>query len=442
MTELLSTYGHFLETCESLGLLEAYNFKPLLDGKQLSAALNTPPGIWTKHALDVVMAWQLRNPNVTDTDTVLEEVRAWKQAANTEGPPKKKTKTQGELSSVLSSHFLRLTLRPIFTQTPNNPNLTATGRRDINANLKRQNHSNIFNDEIRPWKNKDAWALDILNWVCKNLDEQFVEEEWGVLIPPILTILDDTEVDIKARGCGYVQDLLEKTPPHILKRTGLTPVFEESLIACTSYLPNLTAEKDSIIILNAAYPALFALANTAYPPVTPPAHSPERTKFLVNVLRKGILAGYKHAGEKVRIAQTLLIHLPTLINALGIDSVAHLKDTISLLSNLLSDPFASASPSLLSTALTSYKAVISNGWPRIGYWRGDVLRGLCTLWVRILEEEDQEQFQDIKMQLKDIMYGLNAAVTANSEFKTQWPSELKQLLDADEDLHGLFSDVI
>lgn len=78
--DVLSSYSKWFEHIQTLNLAEAYALKPLLDGKTLAKALETPPGPWMKSALDVVMAWQLRNRGVTDLSEAIEEVRVHRQA--------------------------------------------------------------------------------------------------------------------------------------------------------------------------------------------------------------------------------------------------------------------------------------------------------------------------------------------------------------------------
>jgi tRNA nucleotidyltransferase (CCA-adding enzyme) len=48
--------------------MDAASIRPILDGKRLQKDLNAGPGPWMKEALDVCMAWQLRNPELTDAD--------------------------------------------------------------------------------------------------------------------------------------------------------------------------------------------------------------------------------------------------------------------------------------------------------------------------------------------------------------------------------------
>ncbi|KEY66580.1 hypothetical protein S7711_01874 [Stachybotrys chartarum IBT 7711] len=71
----LESWQEFLDHLSELDVLEAPSLKRLLDGKALAKALGTRPGKWTGKALDVCVAWQLRNPQETDPAGAVEEVR-------------------------------------------------------------------------------------------------------------------------------------------------------------------------------------------------------------------------------------------------------------------------------------------------------------------------------------------------------------------------------
>ena len=71
----LRDYAALVECIRNLDLLEVYSCRPLMDGRQLATALDMKPGPWTRDALEVVMAWQLRNPDVQDTTAAVEEVK-------------------------------------------------------------------------------------------------------------------------------------------------------------------------------------------------------------------------------------------------------------------------------------------------------------------------------------------------------------------------------
>ena len=403
--------------------------------------MSTPPGPWMKSALDVVMAWQLRNPESTDPKAAIAEVEAWKEGkvgvVHVDSAPPKKRRKQGELSSALTSHFLHLTLRPLFSQTPN-PELTGTGRRNINNSLNQQAPA-FLPDSSRPWRTH-PWSLDLLGWVCRTIDPRNVQMEWGFLIPPVLTVLDDYDIKTKARGCNLLRLVLETTPAELLKRTGLAPVFEETLLTCTSYLPSITAEEDSVAILNAAFPALLTLSNTIFSPLDPPTYSPERSRFLTKVVRNGIFSGYKHAGENVRIAETLLGQLPDVLDALGIDSVKHLKVLVPLLSKLLDDPLGPAYPPLLLVVTNCMGAVIGNTWPRVPLWRAEILKGICGCWLN-LSDYSGSGLDDIRRGCLELVEMLDAVMKAD-EGAAEWTRDLKSLSDADQRLTTLFEPLL
>ncbi|KAF2432658.1 tRNA nucleotidyltransferase [Tothia fuscella] len=439
----LKSYTTFLKTIETQNLMTVYDLKPLIDGTKLAAALSAKPGPWMKGALDIVMSWQLRNPTITDPAAAVEEVRLADLLAQPASKKQKQAQKQkkGELTSLLITHFLRLTLRPLFAQAPKNDHVTAQGRKKIGEVLPKRfrGESILFDEERKVWI-KEAWSLELLRWVCGSLDGEIVEREWGFLIPPILTVVDDTDVKVRAKGAELLRLLLGATPPLLLKRTGLAPLFEESLYISATYLPTLTAEEDSITILNATVPALLTLANTAHPAPTTPSSDPtaheSRTKALDKILRKGILFPHTHSTEYIHITQTLLSNLPPLLSEMGIDSVKHLQVLIPLLSNILADPLGPAYPPLLLTAAKGMESVILNGWPRIGRWRAEIYRGICICWIRLAEDGGGiEGVEDVEMQLRVVASVLREAVEGDVD--VNWTEDVQVLVGADERLQDL-----
>jgi tRNA nucleotidyltransferase (CCA-adding enzyme) len=434
-TGILKRYAAFLTTCKNLDILEVYNLKPLIDGKALAKAMNIAPGPWMKDALNVVVAWQLRNPNANDVDEVIKEVGYHLDNSSDAEPSRKKPK-HGELTSALIDYFLHETLRLIFFQR-RRPDLTDTGRRNINAHSDTRS-SALFDDSPRPWL-KEKWSQDLLLWVCKNLSSDTVEKKWGVLIPPVLTLVDEVDIPVKAKGCECLGYLLSKTSAPLLQRTGLHPEFEESLFMAAALLPTLTPEPDSVIIINAAYPALLALAN-ATPAESSKPNDPTRIKVLLKILRQGFLTAMGHAGEHVRVANALVDQLPPILDNLGIDSVIHLKDLAPMLAAILNNPLGTTFPPLLLSALKAEQALIRNAWPRAWYWRGDLLKGPCGIWVRMAEDEKESgsnaEFKTVRVECKETVEMLNATISV-SEVKDNWSSETKALIEAEGLLESL-----
>jgi len=60
---------------------------------------------------------------------------------------------------------------------------------------------------------------------------------------------------------------------------------------------------------------------------------------------------------------------------LGIETIRFLKDSIPLLMAVMIDPLGAKFPPLLLAATKGIGAVIRNAWPRVGFWRNEVLKG-------------------------------------------------------------------
>ncbi|KAF2238931.1 poly A polymerase C-terminal region-like protein [Viridothelium virens] len=444
--KILDDYSQFLMEIESLGLYEAYALKPLVDGKTLANALSTKPGPWMKSALDVVMAWQLRNPDRTNPQEAIEEVRL-----SQENQEQKK----GELTKALIHHFLGLTIRPIFAKTQHPTSVTQQGRKRTTEVLQGRFGDHLMDDDsqTKPWKGPDSYALDLLEWVLRSLSDGETERNWGLLLPPLLTIVDDIDHSMKARGCTMLKLLLGHTPPSLLARTGVADVIEEAVMPYLSYLPTLTPEDESIALLSAAYPTLLTLSRVRYLDIDsrrkPQRKTQNRTSediflstpkdrkihFLDKIVRQGVLSGFAHASSHVRVAETLFKHLMPLIQELGIEFVKHLKHVLPLITETLSNPFGAAYPPLLIVATKALQTVILNCWPRMAFWRGEVLKGVTICWLRIAEENRSDaQLTAVEKELQKTVQMLAAAVEQDIEID----SEFQQLVAADERLERLF----
>ena len=149
-----------------------------------------------------------------------------------------------------------------------------------------------------------------------------MQANWPLIIPPLLALIDDSSVRYKIKGCNFLAIFLERCPPLLLERTGLGEIFENAVMPCLMSLPSLTEEAESLQMLKAAYPALISLALVRFPGEQNQA---AKFKALDRILRNGILKGYAHAGEYVKIAELLVKEMTVLVNELGVESVKHLK---------------------------------------------------------------------------------------------------------------------
>ncbi|KAF1733950.1 CCA tRNA nucleotidyltransferase, mitochondrial [Beauveria bassiana] len=71
----IAEWQKFLDHLVDIDVMDAPQLKRLLDGRELAKALGVKPGKWTGQALDVCVAWQLRNPTETDPAPAIEEVQ-------------------------------------------------------------------------------------------------------------------------------------------------------------------------------------------------------------------------------------------------------------------------------------------------------------------------------------------------------------------------------
>ena len=379
-----------------------------------------------KSALDVVMAWQLRNPGNTSAEGAIEEVQ--------------NSKMHGELTANLVNHLLRLTIRPLFSKSQH-PAVTAQGRKVTTKVLPRRFDLEESEEVTKPWKHKESHAINLLHWVVQSLDEQMVGHNWPLLVPPILSITDDPDIRFKTQGCSMVEKLLHVAPPSLIVKTGLGQVFEEALMPCFGYLPTLTPEEESIPLLLAVYPALVALSESACTPTqntrtTLEDLKEQRISFLDTIMRRGILAAYSHCPERVKIVEVLLQNLVVLLNELGIESVKHLKYLFIMLNDVLGNSFSMAYPPILLSAVKAMQAVILNGWPRMVANRAEVLKGLTICWLQIHEiNADSQGLKEVKKEIVTTVQMLRTVVKDDCDFD----ADCTALVEADDRLLGLLN---
>lgn len=351
------------------------------------------------------------------------------------------TETQLDLRNALTSHFLRDVVRPLFKATPSNPSLTPAGRQRAVPLV--QTPELISEEEAnRPWK-RDPLALALLQWAVNALTPTSVELHWPLLIPPILALIDDLDIKYKIFGCNLLRTLLLCTPTPLLKRTGLTGVFEEALTPLLSHLPTLTTAADSVRLLDAVYPCLIQLARTRWSVTSRADDAPAwdaKVKMTTKYVRHGVLHGMAMAGEYPPVATCLLTHLTTLLGEERIDSVRHLKEVVPMLSGVLSEPFALSNVPLCLTGVRALHAVITNGWPRMEGWRGEILKGLSLLWIRIEEEgKDKEGVEDLRIKMRATVQLLDAALKQSG--KDGLAADAVMLIEADDTIAGLFEGI-
>ena len=118
------------------------------------------------------------------------------------------------------------------------------------------------------------------------------------------------------------------------------------------------------------------------------------------------------------------------------DADIFLKYIIPILSANLAEPFATAYPPLLEASINAMEVVIINDWPRIAYYRGEILRGLTICWCRINDQESISiELVKVQESLKRLLRVLTSALKGNVDAM----KEYQILIDSDDRLRNLFS---
>ena len=73
--DVLAEWKKLLDHIAELNLMDVPQLKRLVDGRLLGNELGLKPGRWVAPALDIALAWQLRNPEAADPAGALEEVK-------------------------------------------------------------------------------------------------------------------------------------------------------------------------------------------------------------------------------------------------------------------------------------------------------------------------------------------------------------------------------
>ncbi|KAK2808034.1 hypothetical protein FQN50_005116 [Emmonsiellopsis sp. PD_5] len=381
-----------------------------------------------------------------------------------------RSSNDGGALATLLGEILKIKVKPLFARTKT-PALTAAGRKNVHPLPQVRFDPSIFDPESKPWKFRDVYVVTVLGWIVGRYlptDKQTIESHLPLLIPAILSLIDDESLPFKTKGCTLLTTFLaplEESKSDILARTNLDSVFQDAITPCLLSLPTITPENESIHLLKSAYPALLAVIRTRFPTsqeqtqtqTQPPPtkakannDSAKRQKSLTTLLRHSLLHSYSHTSHPhphptssisaypyPHLSTLLLTQLPPLLTELGIHTTKHLQDLVPMLSATLANPFGTAYPPLLEAAVEAMRCVVVNGWVRVGRWRGEVMDGVCACWVHVLEDGEGEMMGGLKEGLKRVVGVLRVVVQEGEGDVVDIDREFAELVRADERLGGL-----
>lgn len=115
-----------------------------------------------------------------------------------------------------------------------------------------------------------------------------------------------------------------------------------------------------------------------------------------------------------------------------------------MITAILLEPFALASPTLVLSALKALREVLLNCWMRFadaeGRWRGEVLRASVGIFKTLREGEDEnEGTEEVKEEVGVVGRILVEAVRAGDSLTfTSFQNDIKSLVEVDAEIAQVF----
>ncbi|PCH41573.1 hypothetical protein WOLCODRAFT_163213 [Wolfiporia cocos MD-104 SS10] len=292
------------------------------------------------------------------------------------------------LQDILSRH-----VKPIFqsnTHPSLNPSSGRTLPRPAGGPLAQSSHL-----EGQVWKEHPGIA-DLVSWCVQRCESNLYEKLWHLIIPPVMTLLDDFEPPYKLHGINIVSDMLVKVPADLLRRTGVDGLLFTSLKTCLTFLHN----PETPDLLRAATRTLITLVL-----LTTSAGSARRFDQLCAILGDGIIGNvWLYATRESDAIEASLDVLPEVVQALGIGAARYLKAIIpQLVHPLLPSPENAASRRFQLASVRALSLAIRTCAPRMFKWKDTILEGVLKCWVSIVDEGgSDDHIEELKRALGEV----------------------------------------
>ncbi|KAF8264301.1 hypothetical protein EI94DRAFT_1772709 [Lactarius quietus] len=275
-------------------------------------------------------------------------------------------------------------IKPIFQANPHPMLNLETGRRLPRTAGGHAAAQDAYDSQI--WKAHPGIGNVIL-WCVRRIDTDAYEQLWYLVVPPMVTLLDDFEARYKLLGIQVVNAMLERVPLSLLNRTGISELTLASLNRALTFLHSPFTPA----VLRAAVPAATNLIER-----TTEYGSEERFSQLV----------WMYSSEDAGTVEASVDVLPIVVRALGVGAVRYLKALIPQLTHPLHPvPYKKPNIALQLSSLHALGTVMQECAPRIQYWKGTIVEGVAKCWVALWDPKkvDEEKLRDA---LRDVCTGL------------------------------------
>ncbi|KAF5361588.1 hypothetical protein D9757_011557 [Collybiopsis confluens] len=325
-------------------------------------------------------------------------------------------------SLLVMNQLLETDVNPLFRSNPH-PSLNLSTGRKLDRPAGGPMGSIDFY-ESQAWKAYPG-AANLVFWCLRHIQTNDYGRLWHLVIPLVMTFLDDYQVPYKLKGVEMVKVLLEHVPREILKRTGVDGLILNSLNTCLAQLDDAESPR----LIQAAISASLSLTLLTTSPGTI-----AQFDQLCGLLGERIIGMiWLYSYDKVGVVQASVESLPPLLSALGLGCSRYLKALIPQLVHPLTPvPFKSTPIRLQLCSLRALDVVIGECSYRMSLWKGTILEAIGRCWVDMVESpssaEDGSTRDELRKHLRSSCEALAKACPTVAE------EEFRRLLSADQEM--------
>ncbi|KAG2221533.1 hypothetical protein INT45_004527 [Circinella minor] len=159
--------------------------------------------------------------------------------------------------------------------------------------------------------------VHVIEWVIDSCPASKLSHYLPQLVPPMLLIIDDYDVEYKVRGVHILHRMIKKISVDndpTLRR--VDNVFIATLFNCLTYLSN----QSHIPLLEASYPCLMDLISK-----TKASGTKQRAELFEKIMVNGILLGLQYGQSTSNVRQVLFEQLPRIYTEMNVLGVQYLK---------------------------------------------------------------------------------------------------------------------
>lgn len=193
-------------------------------------------------------------------------------------------------------------------------------------------------DKMDEFKKNNLTYLGYLNILIMKYD---VETNWRIVLPLLLTFLDDTDLLVKRESVllldniakGIITNKYKDLNNNIVLKSQTMPLFKDAIFPLLLALPSLTPEDKSVCILSISYTTMFDVFEISI------KDKIEYYNFMSALLNDTILPSINKCKDYVNVLNELLRILQDFLNRCKGFEIVLTKQIIYTLLTVLMDPY-------------------------------------------------------------------------------------------------------